>query len=194
MWSAWATCGDFHTSATRMVEVNHTASEPRADSTELNPSYVHSSLFTTQGPFWCRMVCSLWCVGFLCSYWRAPLVSTPRKDSSPPGGNYVRWPKVSLYKRHIFYMILKPQKIHDFVSGSSRYEQTVEKITFSFGISGIGYGQAVVKLYDFSFIIIEAWALFYLVFSFSAQAPWATCENSWNTGQISFLKLENAEL
>ncbi|KAL6103781.1 uncharacterized protein ACO6RY_13656 [Pungitius sinensis] len=57
---------------------------------------------------------------------------------------------------------------------------------------GIGYGQAVVKLYDFSFIIIEAWALFYLVFSFSAQAPWATCQNSWNTANCMGLSLDSS--
>ncbi|CAB1348153.1 unnamed protein product [Coregonus sp. 'balchen'] len=31
------------------------------------------------------------------------------------------------------------------------------------------------------YIIILAWALFYLVFSFSAQLPWASCSNPWNT-------------
>ncbi|XP_068457193.1 sodium- and chloride-dependent GABA transporter 3-like, partial [Clinocottus analis] len=46
---------------------------------------------------------------------------------------------------------------------------------------GIGYGQLLIKLYDFSLVIIQAWALFYLVFSFRAQLPWATCENTWNT-------------
>uniref|UniRef100_A0A3B4U4U1 Transporter n=1 Tax=Seriola dumerili TaxID=41447 RepID=A0A3B4U4U1_SERDU len=45
-----------------------------------------------------------------------------------------------------------------------------------------GYGQAVMKLYDFSFIIVQVWALFYLVFSFTSQLPWANCENTWNTG------------
>ncbi|XP_054451911.1 sodium- and chloride-dependent betaine transporter-like [Anoplopoma fimbria] len=46
---------------------------------------------------------------------------------------------------------------------------------------GIGYGQLVIKLYDFSFILIQVWALFYLVFSFGAHVPWATCDNTWNT-------------
>ncbi|KAL0973415.1 hypothetical protein UPYG_G00203280 [Umbra pygmaea] len=32
-----------------------------------------------------------------------------------------------------------------------------------------------------SYIIILAWALFYLVFSFSSQLPWASCTNPWNT-------------
>ncbi|XP_068605090.1 sodium- and chloride-dependent GABA transporter 3-like [Brachionichthys hirsutus] len=46
---------------------------------------------------------------------------------------------------------------------------------------GIGCGLLVMKCYDFSYIVIEAWALFYLAFSFRAQLPWATCNNTWNT-------------
>uniref|UniRef100_A0A665XEW5 Transporter n=1 Tax=Echeneis naucrates TaxID=173247 RepID=A0A665XEW5_ECHNA len=49
-----------------------------------------------------------------------------------------------------------------------------------------GIGQAVMKLYDFAYIIIQAWVLLFLVFSFKSQLPWATCENTWNTDhQIS---------
>ncbi|XP_062285093.1 sodium- and chloride-dependent betaine transporter-like [Scomber scombrus] len=48
---------------------------------------------------------------------------------------------------------------------------------------GIGYAQFVMKLYDFSYILIQVWALFYLVFSFRSQLPWATCDNTWNTGK-----------
>lgn len=32
------------------------------------------------------------------------------------------------------------------------------------------------------YIIILAWALFYLFSSFTSQLPWTTCTNSWNTG------------
>eukprot|EP00064_Thunnus_orientalis_P020125 superscaffoldBa00005373_g20257 len=46
---------------------------------------------------------------------------------------------------------------------------------------GIGYAHFVLKLYDFSYIMIQVWALFYLVFSFRSQLPWATCDNTWNT-------------
>ncbi|XP_068457204.1 sodium- and chloride-dependent betaine transporter-like [Clinocottus analis] len=46
---------------------------------------------------------------------------------------------------------------------------------------GIGCGQLVLKLYDFTYVLLQAWALFYLVFSFRAQLPWTTCENTWNT-------------
>lgn len=51
-----------------------------------------------------------------------------------------------------------------------------------FYVLGIGYGQSVIKLYDSGYIIIEVWALFYLAFAFSSQLPWATCDNTWNTG------------
>uniref|UniRef100_A0AAV2J4E0 Uncharacterized protein n=1 Tax=Knipowitschia caucasica TaxID=637954 RepID=A0AAV2J4E0_KNICA len=32
-----------------------------------------------------------------------------------------------------------------------------------------------------TYIIILAWALLYLIFSFSSQLPWASCQNYWNT-------------
>lgn len=32
------------------------------------------------------------------------------------------------------------------------------------------------------YIIILAWALFYLFSSFTSELPWTTCSNSWNTG------------
>ncbi|KAK0154984.1 Sodium- and chloride-dependent GABA transporter 2 [Merluccius polli] len=48
---------------------------------------------------------------------------------------------------------------------------------------GMGYGSQVVVLYSsIYYIIILAWAFFYLFSSFSSELPWATCTNSWNTG------------
>ncbi|XP_064841632.1 sodium- and chloride-dependent GABA transporter 2-like [Oncorhynchus masou masou] len=47
---------------------------------------------------------------------------------------------------------------------------------------GIGYAGQLILLYtSMCYIIILAWALFYLFFSFSAQLPWASCTNPWNT-------------
>uniref|UniRef100_A0A4W5Q1W6 Transporter n=1 Tax=Hucho hucho TaxID=62062 RepID=A0A4W5Q1W6_9TELE len=47
---------------------------------------------------------------------------------------------------------------------------------------GIGYAGQLILLYScMCYIIILAWALFYLLFSFSAQLPWASCTNYWNT-------------
>ncbi|XP_070830096.1 sodium- and chloride-dependent betaine transporter-like [Chaetodon trifascialis] len=59
---------------------------------------------------------------------------------------------------------------------------------------GIGYGQAVMKLYVFSYIMIEVWALFYLVFSFRSQLPWATCENTWNSANCLDLQILDSPL
>ncbi|XP_075875950.1 sodium- and chloride-dependent GABA transporter 3-like [Nelusetta ayraudi] len=46
---------------------------------------------------------------------------------------------------------------------------------------GIGYGHMIIKLYDFGYILVQVWALFYLVSSFQTPLPWATCNNTWNT-------------
>nr|XP_046265083.1 sodium- and chloride-dependent GABA transporter 3-like [Scatophagus argus] len=57
---------------------------------------------------------------------------------------------------------------------------------------GIGCAYLMTKLYDFTYIIVEVWALFYLVFSFSAQLPWATCENTWNTANCVGLQISDS--
>ncbi|KAA0714550.1 Sodium- and chloride-dependent GABA transporter 2 [Triplophysa tibetana] len=47
---------------------------------------------------------------------------------------------------------------------------------------GIGYAGQMILLYScMYYIIILAWALLYLVFSFSPELPWASCDNTWNT-------------
>ncbi|KTF93893.1 hypothetical protein cypCar_00008006 [Cyprinus carpio] len=47
---------------------------------------------------------------------------------------------------------------------------------------GIGYAGQLILLYScMYYIVILAWALFYLIFSFSSQLPWASCDNTWNT-------------
>uniref|UniRef100_A0A3B4WJU5 Uncharacterized protein n=1 Tax=Seriola lalandi dorsalis TaxID=1841481 RepID=A0A3B4WJU5_SERLL len=49
---------------------------------------------------------------------------------------------------------------------------------------GIGYATQVVIAYAaVSYIVIQAWAFFYLFSSFSAEVPWASCRNTWNTGR-----------
>uniref|UniRef100_A0AAQ4R924 Transporter n=1 Tax=Gasterosteus aculeatus aculeatus TaxID=481459 RepID=A0AAQ4R924_GASAC len=49
---------------------------------------------------------------------------------------------------------------------------------------GIGYAtQLVIAYAAVSYIVIQAWAFFYLFSSFSAEIPWASCRNTWNTGR-----------
>lgn len=48
--------------------------------------------------------------------------------------------------------------------------------------TGIGIGSIVALfLLNIYYIIILAWALLYLVFSFQSPLPWSTCGNWWNT-------------
>uniref|UniRef100_A0A8C5RF22 Transporter n=1 Tax=Laticauda laticaudata TaxID=8630 RepID=A0A8C5RF22_LATLA len=48
---------------------------------------------------------------------------------------------------------------------------------------GIGYAsQVIVVLLNFYYIIVLAWALFYLFSSFTIDLPWGSCDHEWNTG------------
>lgn len=56
--------------------------------------------------------------------------------------------------------------------------------------TGLGYGAQVVVFYSsIYYIIILAWAILYLYFSFSSELPWATCNNPWNTGKLQQLHM-----
>ncbi|KAM6463163.1 sodium-dependent serotonin transporter [Liasis olivaceus] len=47
---------------------------------------------------------------------------------------------------------------------------------------GIGYAICIIAFYVASYYnTIMAWALYYLVSSFSSELPWISCKNSWNT-------------
>ena len=49
----------------------------------------------------------------------------------------------------------------------------------------MGYASHLIIIFSAtSYVIIIAWAFFYLFSSFSADLPWATCGNYWNTGRL----------
>ncbi|XP_006756741.2 PREDICTED: sodium-dependent serotonin transporter [Myotis davidii] len=51
---------------------------------------------------------------------------------------------------------------------------------------GIGYTTCIIALYTaFYYNTIMAWALYYLISSFTAQLPWTNCKNSWNTANCT---------
>ncbi|XP_068195983.1 sodium- and chloride-dependent GABA transporter 3-like [Antennarius striatus] len=57
---------------------------------------------------------------------------------------------------------------------------------------GIGFGELMILFCNITYILIEVWALFYLVFSFRSQLPWATCNNTWNTADCLDLQMFNS--
>lgn len=57
---------------------------------------------------------------------------------------------------------------------------------------GVGYAtQVIVALLNFYYIIVLAWALFYLSNSFTWDLPWASCNNSWNTDSCMVFQRSN---
>ncbi|KAM9311363.1 sodium- and chloride-dependent GABA transporter 2 isoform 2-T2 [Gastrophryne carolinensis] len=60
---------------------------------------------------------------------------------------------------------------------------------------GIGYSsQVIVCLLNFYYIIVLAWAFFYLFNSFTSELPWASCNNTWNTEHcLDFRKMNGTQ-
>ncbi|XP_034023848.1 LOW QUALITY PROTEIN: sodium- and chloride-dependent GABA transporter 2-like [Thalassophryne amazonica] len=57
---------------------------------------------------------------------------------------------------------------------------------------GLGCGELLILFYGcMTYIIILAWALLYVVFSFNSKLPWASCNNEWNTGDCVDFSMPN---
>lgn len=51
-------------------------------------------------------------------------------------------------------------------------------------LAGLGYASQVIILHGcVYYIVILAWALFYLFYSLQTELPWSHCNNTWNTSQ-----------
>uniref|UniRef100_A0A8C4MP11 Transporter n=1 Tax=Equus asinus asinus TaxID=83772 RepID=A0A8C4MP11_EQUAS len=57
-------------------------------------------------------------------------------------------------------------------------------------LQGIGTASVVIESYlNIYYIVILAWALFYLFSSFTSELPWTTCTHNWNTGMCRLILL-----
>ncbi|XP_063052746.1 sodium- and chloride-dependent GABA transporter 2 [Engraulis encrasicolus] len=60
---------------------------------------------------------------------------------------------------------------------------------------GVGYAtQVIVALLNFYYIIVLAWGIFYLRYSFTWDLPWASCNNTWNTETCTEFQRRNDSL
>ncbi|XP_054480571.1 sodium- and chloride-dependent GABA transporter 2-like isoform X2 [Anoplopoma fimbria] len=60
---------------------------------------------------------------------------------------------------------------------------------------GLGYGtQVIVTLLNFYYIIVLAWGIFYLSYSFSWDLAWSNCNNTWNTENCVGLHRRNISI
>ncbi|XP_061618835.1 sodium- and chloride-dependent GABA transporter 2-like [Phyllopteryx taeniolatus] len=60
---------------------------------------------------------------------------------------------------------------------------------------GLGYGtQVIVTLLNFYYIIVLAWGMFYLSFSFTWDLPWSSCNNTWNTENCMEFQRRNTSI
>nr|XP_033809093.1 sodium- and chloride-dependent GABA transporter 2-like isoform X2 [Geotrypetes seraphini] len=58
---------------------------------------------------------------------------------------------------------------------------------------GIGYAsQVIVALLNFYYIIVLAWAFFYLFSSFTTELPWASCGHVWNSDTCTEFQRSNS--
>uniref|UniRef100_A0A3B4TVU6 Transporter n=1 Tax=Seriola dumerili TaxID=41447 RepID=A0A3B4TVU6_SERDU len=59
-------------------------------------------------------------------------------------------------------------------------------------LEGLGYGSQLIVLYtSVYYIVILAWALFYLFSTFNTVLPWASCNNTWNTSHEAICLLHS---
>uniref|UniRef100_A0A668B077 Transporter n=1 Tax=Myripristis murdjan TaxID=586833 RepID=A0A668B077_9TELE len=60
---------------------------------------------------------------------------------------------------------------------------------------GMGYASHLIIAFSAtSYIVILAWAFFYLFASFSAELPWAKCGHYWNTGRLTYSDLTDNDM
>uniref|UniRef100_A0A1A8SMT0 Transporter n=1 Tax=Nothobranchius rachovii TaxID=451742 RepID=A0A1A8SMT0_9TELE len=60
---------------------------------------------------------------------------------------------------------------------------------------GLGYGtQVIVTLLNFYYIVVLAWGIFYLYFSFSWDLAWSSCNNTWNTEHCVEFQRRNSSI
>lgn len=143
------------------------------------------SFASLQGHSWFPMWCFLYAVGFLFFSWKQLWDSLRVKVALHVGG------KCALYLK-VRAELIRTWKNAWVLSGCegqlcffNKLERDSDHCLF-FVLSGIGYATQVIEAHlNVYYIIILAWAIFYLSNCFTTELPWATCGHEWNTGMAS---------
>lgn len=114
----------------------------------------------------------------LSSSWRRRWASTPARAAWLPGGRYAPCSRVRGRRFAVeigsCYSLDEDQKIFPVLQCK---HQTLCS-------AGIGVASQIVVTYlNIYYIVVLAWAIFYLFNSFKSPVPWSTCDNWWNTGE-----------
>ena len=57
---------------------------------------------------------------------------------------------------------------------------------------GLGYGMLTVRLFvNIYYVVIQAWALFYLGVGFTSELPWGSCEQEFTTNDCYTIDYNN---
>ncbi len=77
------------------------------------------------------------------------------------------------------------------LSDFQRYDSSIysfDCIIFSFVHLGVGYAAAIIAFWlNCYYIVVLAWALYYVCHSLTNILPWSTCDNWWNLGSCRTL-------
>lgn len=134
----------------------------------------------------------MWCfssaVEFPSSSWKRLWGSSQVKEALPAGGKSALCLKVSVdfVSKENFASWMKsfPE------SPKADSKDRDPSCSFPLVLTGIGYATQVIEAHlNVYYIIILAWAIFYLSNCFTTELPWATCGHEWNTGMVSRLDL-----
>ena len=75
----------------------------------------------------------------------------------------------------------------------SKYFQLFSRVAPIF--EGLGYGMIFVRsCVNIYYVVICAWAFFYLFAGMTSELPWGTCQEEWNTYDCYTLKYEQVKI
>lgn len=123
----------------------------------------------------------------LCSFWRPPWVSSPVREASLAGGKSAHCLRVRRVGVAVLQMFFFPPLIltQSFIFTHWLLQLCRWSITSHCRPSpGIGYATQVIEAHlNVYYVVILAWAIFYLFNCFTTELPWAGCGHYWNTGR-----------